>query len=277
MWRWLFSIWGIAFEILNYPPSNSITLSTILYGPNYLMGHVFQESFPCNFYLGCVCFYGKLKSENILHPGPCLATPKNKVKLKIEFSFTFKYFPEFTHSSHTHTNLILAPAHAPNSTQPTVRRQAPATQPSQGHQPQLNPQSDAKLRPPSQAKASPDRITPTAAQIALPYHPYRIAQPSQGQPRSHRPTTFLFFLSSSSTLLLPLAQHRWSGCHRPPAPSTPFPNPSDLAAAVLHPRRSFSFSIYLSFPQSLPLSCSFSHWYIMYMFWICFYFDFWFC
>ena len=40
--------------------------------------------------LGFVCFGGKLKSKNILHPGPCLATPENKVKLKIEFSLIVK-------------------------------------------------------------------------------------------------------------------------------------------------------------------------------------------
>ena len=77
-------------------------------------------------------------------------------------------------------------------------------------------------------------------------------------PRSHWPS-FLFFLSSSSTLLLPLAQRCRSGRPRPPAHSTPPSNPPDLAAANLHPRQSLSFLIYLSFPQSLPLSCSFSH------------------
>ena len=38
--------------------------------------------------LGCVCFSGKLKSENILHLGLCLAPLENKVKLKIEFNLT---------------------------------------------------------------------------------------------------------------------------------------------------------------------------------------------
>ena len=53
--------------------------------------------------------------------------------------------------------------------------------------------------PPSQAPANPDRAAPTAA----------------------------------STLLIPLAQRRRSGRHRPLAHSTPPPNPPDLAT-VLH-------------------------------------------
>ena len=60
--------------------------------------------------------------------------------------------------------------------------------------------------------------------------------------------------SRHTDLVLPLAQRRWSGHHRPPAHSTPPPNPPDLVAAVLHPLWSLSFPIYLSFPQSVTLS-----------------------
>ena len=75
-----------------------------------------------------------------------------------------------------------------------------------------------------------DRVTPT------------VAKPSSGQaqivlpppPRSRQPS-FLFFLSYSSTLLLPLAQRRWSSRHQPPAHFTPPPNSPDLAVAVFHP------------------------------------------
>ena len=43
----------------------------------------------------------------------------------------FQNYSLLTHSSHTRTNLISAPAHAPTSTPHTVRRQALAAQPSQ--------------------------------------------------------------------------------------------------------------------------------------------------
>ena len=43
----------------------------------------------------------------------------------------FQNYSLLTHSSHTRTNLISAPAHAPTSTPHTVRRQAPVAQPSQ--------------------------------------------------------------------------------------------------------------------------------------------------
>ena len=52
-----------------------------------------------------------------------------------------------THSSNTRTNLISAPTHAPTSTPPTVRRQAPVTQPSQG-------------QPRSCRPHRPDHVTP---------------------------------------------------------------------------------------------------------------------
>ena len=52
-------------------------------------------------------------------------------------------------------------------------------------------------------------------------------------PRSHWPS-FLFFLSSSSTLLLPLAQHRRSSCHQPPTHYTPPPNPPFAPMSFLH-------------------------------------------
>ena len=57
----------------------------------------------------------------------------------------------------------------------------------------------------------------------------------------------------------------------------PPPNPSDLAASVLHPPRSLSFPIYLSFPQSFTLSSFFHRVYRVYVVNKCFYFDFWLC
>ena len=46
----------------------------------------------------------------------------------------FRNYSLLTHSSHTCTNLISAPAHAPTSTPHTVRSQALAAQPSQARQ-----------------------------------------------------------------------------------------------------------------------------------------------
>ena len=147
-------------------------------------------------------------------------------------SNAFRNYSLITHSFHTRTNLISTPAHAPTSTPPTVRHRAPATQPSQGQ--------------------------PKSCRPLCPNH---AAQP----PRSRRPTAFLFLLFSSSTLRLPLAQCHRSGHHQPPAHFTSPLNPPNLAVTILHPLRSLSFPIYLSFPQFLTLSCSFSHRYIMYM------------
>ena len=76
---------------------------------------------------------------------------------------------------------------------------------------------------PNQAPASPNRATPTAA----------------------------------STLLIPLAQRRRSGRHRPLAHSTPPLNPLDLAA-ILHPLRS-SLSRSISLFLSLSLEFTFLH------------------
>ena len=135
-------------------------------------------------------------------------------------SNAFRNYSLLTHLSHTRTNLILAPAHTPTLTPPTVWHQAPAAQPSQ---------SQPRSCHPHRYPLRPNHATPP--------------------PRLRRPTTFLFFLSSSSTLLLPLTQHHWSGRHRPPAHSTPPPNPPDLAAAVLHWLRS-SLSLILSLSQS---------------------------
>ena len=46
----------------------------------------------------------------------------------------FRNYSLLTHSSHTRTNLISTPVHAPTSTPHTVRRQAPTAQPSQACQ-----------------------------------------------------------------------------------------------------------------------------------------------
>ena len=49
-------------------------------------------------YLGCVCFIGKLKSENTLHLGPCLVPLENTIKLKIKFSLIIKYTSQAVNS-----------------------------------------------------------------------------------------------------------------------------------------------------------------------------------
>ena len=61
--------------------------------------------------------------------------PTRKIIFVLIFpSNDFRNYSLLTHSSHTCTNLISAPTHALTSTPHTVRRQAPATQPSQAHQ-----------------------------------------------------------------------------------------------------------------------------------------------
>ena len=79
----------------------------------------------------------------------------------------FRNYSFLTHSSHTHTNLISTPTHAPTSTPHTVRRQPPVAQPSQ-------------VKP---SQPSSGKIRTEIAPIALRSHP-RIT------PRSHRSLSF---------------------------------------------------------------------------------------
>ena len=107
-----------------------------------------------------------------------------------------------THSSHTRTNLISAPAHAPTSTPHTVRRQAPAAQPSQGQPSQAK---TAKLRrdshwertdrTPGSHRDCTDRID-TLRSHRL--HP-RIT------PRSHRSLSFQIWCRRPSLILIYLS------------------------------------------------------------------------
>ena len=111
----------------------SVELAAILYNLIPFLRFVVQAA----------CFSAKLKSEDILHPGLCLAPLENIVKLKIEFSLTVKYPSQpvksfqfsfylqvvfgFSHSSHTrfeyHSKLTSTPAHAPTR----ERQRAPPT------------------------------------------------------------------------------------------------------------------------------------------------------
>ena len=79
---------------------------------------------------------------------------------------------------------------------------------------------------------NPDHATPTA-QIMPPHHPDRASQASAPPPRSRQPS-FLIFLSSSSTLLLPLAQRCQSSCHQPPAHYIPTLNPPSAPVSLVH-------------------------------------------
>ena len=156
--------------------------------------------------IGCVCFWCKWFPKNILHPGPCLAPLENKVKLKIKFSLTEKSLPTpkiifvpilplnafrnyslLTHSSHTHTNLILAPTHAPTSTPHTIWCQAPAAQPSQGQPRSCCPFCSDHATPP-RSHPSTSEIAPTQPHYhAPPLHVTNPPPPSPPPPSSKLP------------------------------------------------------------------------------------------
>ena len=84
----------------------------------------------------------------------------------------FRNYSLLTHSSHTHTNLILAPTHAPTSTPHTIRWQAPAAQPSQGQPRSCHPHR----RPFCSDHATPPRSHPNTSEIA-PTQPHYHAPP----------------------------------------------------------------------------------------------------
>ena len=110
------------------------------------------------------------------------------------------------------------------------------------HQPQLHTQSDAKLQPLSQAKASPDRATLIAAPLR-PNHaaPLRSHQDRTGSfaPRSHRDRTH-----STSPPCSTIA------CLRS---TTAITTPAIIQATLLHELRSTSkLPIYLHNP--IPIS-----------------------
>ena len=74
----------------------------------------------------------------------------------------FQNYSLLTHSSHTHTNLILAPTHAPTSAPHTIRWQAPAAQPSQGQPRSCHPHR----RPFCSDHTTPPRSHPNTSEIA---------------------------------------------------------------------------------------------------------------
>ena len=101
-----------------------------------------------------------------------------------------------TNSSHTRTNLISAPAHAPTSTPHTVRRQALAAQPSQGQPRSCRPYHRSLLP----NHVAPPRSHPSTGEIA-PIQPHRHAPllhvfnpplPSPPLPSSKLPSSMSF-------------------------------------------------------------------------------------
>ena len=133
-------------------------------------------------------------------------------------SNAFWNYSLLTHSSHTRTNLISAPTHAPTSTPHTVQRQAPTAQPSQGQ-----PRSCR----PHRRSFCPNHVTPSRL------------HPNTGSfaPRSH-PNTGSFASRShpNTSEIAPTQPHRHASplhISDPPPPSPPPPSsklPSSMSS-----------------------------------------------
>ena len=181
----------------------------------------------------------KIKSNwkyNSIWPKKSLSTHKI-ISVPILPLNAFRNYSLLTHSSHTRTNLILAPTHAPTSTPHTIRWQALATQPSQGQ-----PRSCRPYR----CSFCPDHVAPSRL------HP----STSSFAPRSHPSTSSFALRSHPSTSEIASTQPH---CHAsplhisdPPPPSPPPPSsklPSSMSSDP-HPSYPSTYTTQSPFRQT---------------------------